>query len=247
MSAVVSIDRSTSPPQGSISIHLLTQSPDPILHPTTHTHHHGTPDASVRLHAHEVERPFWDKTVCSSLVYALAGLYSLWLGQHALGTLQIVTCGGSTLYHLRKEAAFFNLDNTFASSLLFLTLYAAGVAIHVEDWSHCLATAVGLPIAVFLIVWCGMPATLARDPCTGHGLRQCAGAQYDDWHTAWHAVSGLSTMVVAHFFQRQWPDLQCGGANFALMPDLPVVPTLCVVGALLLNIAGNAGGIMPVQ
>jgi len=186
------------PPQGSISIHLLTQSPDPILHPTTHTHHHGTPDASVRLHAHEVERPFWDKTVCSSLVYALAGLYSLWLGQHALGTLQIVTCGGSTFYHLRKEAAYFNLDNTFASSLLLLTLYAAG-------------------------------------------------AQYDDWHTAWHVVSGLSTMVVAHFFQRQWPDLQCGGPNFALMPDLPVVPTLCVVGALLLNIAGNAGGIMPVQ
>ena len=205
------------------------------------------PDASVRLLAHDVQRPVWDKTVWSSLVYGFAGLYSLFLGQYALGTLQIVTCGGSTLYHLRREAVYFNLDNTFASSLLFLTLYASGAAIHVEDWSHCLATALGLPVAVFLIVFCGMPATLARDPCTGHGLRQCAGAQYDDWHTAWHVASGLGTVVTAHFFQRHWPQLQCGSPNFALMPDLPIVPTVCLLAGLLMNIAGNTGGIMPVH
>lgn len=194
-----------------------------------------------------MRRPCGDKTVWSSLVYALAGLYSFYLGQYALGTLQVVTCGGSTLYHLRREAVYFNLDNTFASSLLFLTLYAGGMAIHVEDWSHCLATAVGLPISAFLIIFCGMPATLARDPCTGYGIRQCAGAQYDDWHSAWHVVSGSATVVVAHFFQRHWPHLQCGGPNFALMPDLPVVPTLCVAAALCMNIAGNSGKVMPVQ
>jgi hypothetical protein len=205
-----------------------------------------TTDASVRLHAHDVTRPLWDKCVWSSLVYGLAGVYSLWLGQYALGTLQLVTCGGSTLYHLRKEAVYFNLDNIFASSLLFLTLYAGGLAIHVEDWAHCLATALGLPVAVFLIVWCGMPATLARDPCTGQGTRQCAGPHYDDWHSAWHFASGLGTVAIAHLFQRHWPQLQCGGPNFALFRDLPIVPTLCVVLALFMNIAGNWGRIMPV-
>ncbi|TFJ81418.1 hypothetical protein NSK_007379 [Nannochloropsis salina CCMP1776] len=203
-------------------------------------------DVTVRLHVDDLIRPISDKLVWSSCVYGIAGVYSLYLGQYAFGTLQIVTCAGSSLYHLRKEAVFFNFDNTFASSLLFLTLYAGCMAIHVQDWTHCFATVVGLPIAVFLIVFCGMPASLAREHKHGPGFRQCAGRQYDDWHTAWHLVSGAGTVVTAHFFQKHWPGLQCGGSNFGVLPHLPVVPTACVAFALSLNIVGNWAGVMPV-
>lgn len=204
-------------------------------------------DATVRLHLHDIVRPFSDKLVWSSYVYGVAGLYSFHLGQYAFGTLQVVTCGGSTLYHLRKEAVYFNLDNTFASSLLFLTIYAGGLAIHVEDWTHCVATMMGLPIAAFLIIFCGMPATLAREHKHGPGFRQCAGAQYDTWHTAWHFVSGLGTMVTCHFFHFHWPHLQCGGPNIGALPHLPLVPTACLSLALAMNIMGNLGGVMPVH
>ncbi|GAB5033510.1 Hypothetical protein NocV09_01400440 [Nannochloropsis oceanica] len=232
-------------------------------------------DVTVRLQNHDIIRPYCDKLVWSSYVYGLAGLYSLYLGQYAFGTLQLVTCCGSTLYHLRKEAVFFNFDNTFASSLLLLTLYAGGLSIHVQDWAHLVATILGLPIAVFLIIFCGMPASLAREPGHGTGargavgsgtgclpcseaarsgpdlgrpgFRLCAGAQYDDWHTAWHVVSGAGTVVTASFFQHHWPGLQCGGPNFGGgFPHLPVVPTACVVLALGMNMVGNMAGIMPV-
>jgi hypothetical protein len=41
--------------------------------------------------AEDRRRPFVDKLVWSSSVYAIAGAYSISVGQHAIGLLQILT------------------------------------------------------------------------------------------------------------------------------------------------------------
>ena len=156
-------------------------------------------------------------------------------------------CCGSTLYHLRKEALYFNLDNTFATSLLFLTFYAGALAFHVKDHLQISLTLGGLPVAVFLIVYCGMPAIATRCHVSGAHIRQCAGNRYDLYHTLWHFASGLGTAKTAHFFHVHWPTLQCGGPAFAAFPHMPVVPTLSLLLGLAVNIMGNHAGIMPVE
>jgi len=86
---------------------------------------------------------------------------------------------------------FFNLDNLFATSLLFTTLYSLGLAAWIGDRGYFLMVVLGLPLAVFLISYCGMPARLHMCDRSGSGRRQCAGFKYDFWHALWHLVSGF--------------------------------------------------------
>ena len=53
-------------------------------------------------------------------------------------------------------------------------------------------------------------------------------------------------MVNAHFFSAHWPDLQCGGPGFPWLPEWPMVPTIALLAAALVNYAGNCAGAMPV-
>jgi len=54
------------------------------------------------------------------------------------------------------------------------------------------------------------------------------------------------TAMNAFFFSRHWPELQCGGGNCPFFPALPIIPTVSVLLAFAVNLAGNIAGIMPV-
>ena len=85
---------------------------------------------------------------------------------------------------------FFNFDNIFATSLLFNTLWATYMAGKIRDHSYLTFAALGLPLAAFLIVYCGMPASIG---CSASGCRErkCLGVRYDFYHALWHLASGL--------------------------------------------------------
>lgn len=61
----------------------------------------------------------------------------------------------------------------------------------------CLMAA-GFPVAAFLIIYCGMPASVVA--CGGGcQKRHCTGEQYDLWHTVWHITSGLGKADRSNF------------------------------------------------
>jgi hypothetical protein len=113
-----------------------------------------------------------------------------------------VSCLGTSPQHLRRWKVsspsrpcaclqFFNLDNVFATALLVLTLRALRLAFRVQDWAFVGVVFLGLPLAAFFMVYCGMPASVALCSLTGCRYRRCLGQRYDTWHAAWHVVSGL--------------------------------------------------------
>lgn len=66
----------------------------------------------------------------------------------------------------------------------------------------------------------------------------------------WWAACGWSagTAYISHFYSKHWPGLQCGHGGWeGLWPELPLVPTLSLGMAVLVNCLGNWAGVMPVS
>ena len=105
-----------------------------------------------------ISRPWSDKLVWTSFIYGIACLYSHSIKQYGLGSLQAICCVGSTLYHLHREAMYFNMDNIFATALLFCTIHSIILAVTIRDYYYLLFSVTGLPLAAFFIIASGMPA-----------------------------------------------------------------------------------------
>lgn len=201
-------------------------------------------------------RKWTDKLITTSYIYLIAGLCAFCLGDINVGTLCSITCIGSCLYHRNREVRFFNLDNIFATSLLAVFCYALMSAYYLCE-VFFLTGVLGAPIAAFLLVYCGMPADVTIDNsglcCTRKGR-----PIYDIIHTLWHIVSGLGPIVAVFYFYA----LRTKQFRFLLIPSSAELTTtqlawaevdpvwmpasaLCV--GVIINVAGNLAGIMPLD
>jgi len=135
----------------------------------------------------------------SSFVYGLAALCALYANQWHMAAFCATTCVSSLLYHWSREGSFFNFDNVFAMSLMFVYLWSM---IH-SYWNHEIyfnLGILGLPVCTFLISYCGMPADIVVvDEVTGCCIRGDRPF-YNMVHSLWHVVSGSGVILAIWYF-----------------------------------------------
>ncbi len=195
----------------------------------------------------ELWRPWYDMLVWTSFAYAVPGVYAFSVKQYGMSILLAGTTVGSTLFHLTRETMFFNLDNVFAMSILFICLWALMCTIRLQEWWSALHIIIFGPMSLMLNVACGLPGVIC---CSKHNAAltvRVSSPRYAYFHVFWHIVSGLVVTFITHFLATSFPDLEAGGLQFSLIPDLPIVPTFAFVSSLGVNLYGNYVGFMPLN
>ncbi len=201
-----------------------------------------------RLKIQSAGRTWNDKLILTSLIYLVASAISIWLEEFQIATLCLITCIGSTLYHLHREVRYFNLDNIFATSLLVIFMYSL-VSSYYLNQTYFLAGVLGLPVAAFLLVYCGMPADVTMD-ASGTCCTRSSRPLYDSVHTLWHLVSGTGPVLSAWYFyslraqgERQFDDVDGAG----LWEGAAIMPAVAVLVGVCINVVGNIAGVMPLD
>ena len=127
---------------------------------------------------------------------------------------------------------------------------------------HLFAGVVGIPVAAFLIVYCGMPADIVPSPAVNSStalLFLCCQRQdrplYNTIHAVWHLVSGVGPLASVWLFHRL--ALSNGDLTYVMgLPParsldpwhtLPLVPTAALLAGVAVNVAGNLAGVMPLD
>jgi len=188
-------------------------------------------------------RSFSDIIVHSSLLYAVGAIAAFKYGMPGLGILHIYTCIGSTLFHWTRETMFFNWDNIGAMSLLFVAAYGLYCSFGVDIYWTC-SGLMGFPVAIFLLVYCGMPGKVCEEACQ---KRRVPDPRYHFWHTAWHILSAAGTVLNLHFFNKHFPGMEAAGGQLPFFPMVPMVPAICICCGLACNLLGNVLGAMPLK
>ncbi len=200
-----------------------------------------------------VNRKWHDKLIWTSAVYFIAGMFALCLNEFEISTLCFVTFSGSTLYHRNREIKFFNLDNIFATSLL--VVYSCSL---LSSFSVCqeyfLLGMIGLPVAAFLLVYCGMPAEVSLDT-TGFVCTRTERTLYDKIHTLWHVISGMGPVMSVWYlhsikhgnFYLMGVPVSVDSTHWYAAFDSSIMPTVAIGIGVVINLAGNIAGIMPLD
>lgn len=119
-------------------------------------------DNKYEVDKKQITRGFDDMLVYTSGIYAASGLYAFYTNQYFFGFMLCITSLGSTIYHLHHESSFFNFDNVFAMSKLFVYLFSAYDALTIYPLFAYLGIAGG-PIALYLIAGCGTPVEIIME------------------------------------------------------------------------------------
>lgn len=182
-----------------------------------------------------------------------------------MGFLCAITCAGSTIYHRNREAMYFNMDNIFATSLLVSYCWSLYLAYGVYE-AYFMFGMLGIPVAIFLLVYCGLPAdiqifkeTLLTPFCCIRSDRPL----YNSVHALWHLASGCGPLLSVWMFSRcaaqhkvlqsllEISDRESMVMGSVMSIDnygyMPLVPTVALLFGVLLNLTGNYFGVMPMK
>lgn len=199
-------------------------------------------------------RVWQDKLILTSLIYLAAAVFAIYLGETYIATLCTFTCAGSVLYHRNYEMRYFNLDNIFATSLVVVFSYTLLSAFFACQEIFLLGV-LGLPLASFLLVYCGMPADITISADRSCCVRK-SRPMYDVVHTLWHLVSGAGPLLsVLYFHSLRSGQHSLMGFAIERSPSHPQWTALdafamaltAVCAGVLVNVAGNVIGIMPLD
>ena len=137
-------------------------------------------------------RKWGDVLVTSSLLYGATFFYAIYTDQPIMAFLCVMTSSGSILYHRHRESMYFNLDNIFAMGQLLIYGWSLFLAFTNDNEvsEYLLIGVIGIPVAIFLLVYCGMPAEISWNESKGCCIRSSSSI-YDFVHSIWHIVSGL--------------------------------------------------------
>lgn len=141
------------------------------------------------LHHRHCRREWADGLLFSNVVYALAGLVSLWCGQYFCALFQFGAAIASTAFHRSKETKYLLVDATISSTLAVVFIY---FAMHVlkNEWYGILAIKLTQgAMCIFTWLYCGLPGS----------------ERYEVWHQRWHYVSGFTTITTTLFLAMYLP------------------------------------------
>lgn len=184
-----------------------------------------------------------DQLIYTSLVYLLGLFSNIYVGLYQLSFLCIMTCLGSILYHRHRESKFFNFDNIFATTHFIIFAFTM---LHSWDESF-IYFSIGagmLPVAVFMLIYCGDPANIVKDSLdTNMEVVRYSRTRYDDWHTYWHIVSGFGPLFAGLYIRYS----SCTGKDPST--DNSIFELKLMIGSLLLatiiNVIANYLGLVP--
>ena len=171
---------------------------------------------------------------------------------------------GSSIYHRNREAIYFNLDNIFATSLLVSYCWSLCIAYGAYE-AYFIFGLVGIPVAIFLLVYCGMPADITIIKNASPGPLCCTRSDrplYNSVHALWHVASGCGPLLSVWMFSNYAADHGNMQILSGIKPEtmvmgsavcfdswgwMPVVPTTALLLGVLLNLTGNYFGVMPMN
>jgi hypothetical protein len=205
-------------------------------------------------------RPWLDHLVTTSLIYFLPAVYATLVSEYHMAYLCLVTCWGSTIYHRNREAAYFNVDNVFATSLLVSYCWSLYLSYGLFD-EYFTFGLVGIPVAIFLLIYCGMPAEIT---IIGSSSLCCVRSDrdlYNSVHALWHVASGCGPLLSVWLFSTLSKHRMIGQESHSDLdvivmgslqtvpgyPGLPIVPIVALAAGVLLNVTGNMLGVMPME
>ena len=200
-------------------------------------------------------RPWSHYLITTSSVYLVASLVALIFHQFHFSFLCLVTWTGSSLYHRQCEARYFNLDNIFATSLLAIFVWSMYLSYEYSN-DYFNFGMVGIPVAGFLLVYCGMPADIK---VVMNGSMCCYVREdrplYNVVHACWHVASGvgpIASVLLFHHVSMATGDLTLimGVPHWYCIDPwqwLPAVPTIALLVGVCVNVCGNVAGIMPLD
>ena len=146
--------------------------------------------------------------ITTSLVYFLPSLYGVAVGEWHMAFLCAITCVGSSIYHRNREAVYFNLDNVFATSLLVTYVWSLYIAYGIYE-AYFIFGLVGIPVAIFLLIYCGMPAEITIGKQILGAPFCCVRSDrplYNSVHALWHIASGCGPLLSVWLFSNYATD-----------------------------------------
>ena len=116
------------------------------------------------------KRELTDQILVSNLSYFLASLFGFYFRQYEIAMLCGCTWLSSAFYHYSREAMFFNIDCTFASSLVVIFGYTiflsyenfVSVEQDIEKVIYLYVTVILMPLAIYFFKECGKASPSAR-------------------------------------------------------------------------------------
>lgn len=208
-------------------------------------------------------RPLSDYLVTTCFVYFLPAIYATLVSEYHMAFLCLVTCWGSSTYHRNREAAYFNVDNIFATSVLVTYCWSLYLSYGTFD-EYFTFGLIGIPVAIFLLVYCGMPADITFTGGDKFSPLCCVRSDrdlYNSVHALWHVASAcgpilsvwlFSTLSKEHVIRNNAgsdPNYMVMGTTITVAgyPGLPIVPIVAIAAGVLLNVTGNILGVMPLE
>lgn len=194
-------------------------------------------------------RPVTDLCVLSSSTYALVAVYLFLEGSSLHLVIMNVICFiSSVLYHLHAEAAFFNMDNIFATAQAFIFLWSLRIAYEQQRFAFVSIGIVGIGLSAYLLVACGLPAILEFDrENSSRCVCRRANPAYKVYHSVWHAISIGGPLMAATVFSDSSAHASSVISFSSYLPSIPLVPAASLLLSTILNIIGNSQGIMPLK
>ena len=177
--------------------------------------------------------------------------------------LCLITCMGSTIYHRNREAVYFNIDNVFATSLLVAYCWSLYLSYGIYEGYFAFGL-IGIPVAIFLLAYCGMPAEISIMKGSVCCIRSDRPL-YNAVHAVWHLASGCGPILSVWLFSALSQEHSArtalsGGTDRMVMGSvlilegrswfplaLPLIPTVAVLAGVALNATGNLLGVMPME
>ena len=203
--------------------------------------------------------------ITTSLVYFLPAVWGVAVGEWHMAFLCAATCFSSCIYHRHREAVYFNLDNVFATSLLSSYAWSLYLSYGTHE-EYFIFGLVGIPVAIFLLVYCGMPADIAIMKEVISSPMCCIRSDrplYNSIHALWHMASGVGPILSLYLFYTisqehnssqlivditlQQKMVMGSVLSVDKWGYLPVVPTVALLSGVVLNIVGNFVGVMPMN
>lgn len=210
--------------------------------------------------SNNLHRNWSEKLIVTSYIYLIGSIYSIIIGNYAFGLISFSTSIGSVLYHRHKEMNYFNLDNIFATSLLLIFLYTL-VSSYYYNEIYFMLGVIGLPVCIFLLSYCGMPADITYTFKLNQILccNRIERSGYETYHNLWHISSGIGPFMAAWYLNYIKNVINIDGITFydliyfynnqftteqILLKNIYIIS---LVISLIINIYGNYIGIMPID
>ena len=197
------------------------------------------------------QRNVLDKLVVTSFSYALVGILAVYYNEPIFAIMLVFTSICSATYHYHYEGIYFNADNILATSVavIFIRTLILSFMYYDDNEILCITGTVGLFIAAFLLVYCGMPAVITE--LNGCSVRNINPA-YALIHSVWHLISGFGPLFSILTLQNlKQNDIisksSILGSDYYILDFFPFWPTVSILIGILVNGLGNSMGIMPVN